>query len=242
MGGGCALSREMAFPSCKLSDLRRTSISRDARMKFWSRYAPKVCMGQPGHFRPRPAKTFQKVFAAISDFLRNFSMCHDGKDGGALGQWFRSRSISACKSAWSDSRVSGSSASVKTFIPRQESVGNLPVRAWITRHTAVSATKAISWQICCSSSNSCCFVFGVFILWIPFPFLFSAVEVAGDGKENVFRQHSSEALTKPEGNDCRKTQKRHPKWMDGFALSLAMPFPSLNLSDFRRTSSHATRG
>lgn len=82
MGGGCALSREMAFPSCKLSDFRRTSISRDARMKFWPRYAPKVSMGQPGHFPPRPAKTFQKVFAAISDFLRNFSMCHDGKDGG----------------------------------------------------------------------------------------------------------------------------------------------------------------
>ena len=72
----------MAFPSCKLSDFRRTSISRDARMKFCPRYAPKVNMGQPGHFCPRPAKTFQKVFAAISDFLRNFSISYDGKDGG----------------------------------------------------------------------------------------------------------------------------------------------------------------
>ncbi len=46
------------------------------------------------------------------------------------------------------------------------------------------------------------------------------------GKENVFRQHSSEALTKPEGNDCRKTQRRRPGWADGVALSSVMSFPS----------------
>ncbi len=63
----------------------------------------------------------------------------------------------------------------------------------------------------------------------------------GGGNENVFRQHSSEALTKPEGNVCRKTQTRRP--MGGRVRAFAVDaVPFVQLSGFRRTSSHATRG